>query len=1095
MAPGRQVANSAARRFDSARSICRMVARPRILILLTLPLIIGGCGRESESKRFPGGGSAAPAEKISYNFHVRPILSDHCFACHGPDPSHRKAGLRLDKPEEAYAALKESPGHGIVPGQPGASAVITRVLSDDPALVMPPPDSHLTLSTEQKEILSRWVEQGAEYEPHWAFLALPATVPVPGLGNPALAENDVDRFVFAELEKRGIQPSPPASPEKWLRRVSLDLTGLPPSPERVKSFLDEHGKDPEKAREAAVDALLASPAYGEHMAVAWLDAARYADSFGYQSDNLNTQWPWRDWVIRAFNSNMPYDEFVTWQLAGDLLPGATRDQVLATAFSRNHRMTGEGGSIPEEWKIENAADRLHTFGTTMLGLTMECSRCHDHKYDPIPARDYYSLLAFFNSIDENGLYDHPSKVPSPSLLLPTAEQEKDLAVAAGESSVAAVAARLATDAAGFAAWNQANRPLEGWPGLRARFSCDETDGEPANAIASSEIKARRNGLPAVPGQKGNAVGLDGDRGLELTGLPALDRWQAFSFAFQLRLATVDPGRQVVLQKTHGTDVGYNGFDLVIENGHLVARLYRVWPGNGFGVRSRAALPAGVWKHIVVSHDASDKAAGLRLHLDGEPMETEIVRDRIHKSAAVKTHGSGNTTFGQRFRDRGLKDAAVDEIAFFDRAITDVEARWLGDGLAVPGPEQLAALDEVSARAFHLAAVSGPASEARAKASAALKKMVGVEDRIHEVSVMEELPQPEPMWILARGAYDAPRTDANRVTRDVFGEILPRFPEGQPRDRLGLARWLTDPNHPLTARVMVNRVWANFFGTGLVSTPENFGLQGALPTHPQLLDWLARDFVSSGWDIKHLCRVIVLSSTYAQDSATRADLLDIDPENKWLARGPSHRLGAEQIRDAALAISGLLDQRLGGPPVSPYQPGGDLWRESNPMSPAYKESVGKDLHRRSVYSIWKRTSPLPNMTAFDAGSREVCSVYRPRTNTPLQALVLLNDIQFVEAASALSSRMISAASDDAARLRAGFLAATGREAEAAEEATLLALLAEQREIFRSSSGDADAVKFLAASKASPPANTETAEAAAWVVVAQVLLNLDATLWKR
>lgn len=1033
--------------------------------------------------------------KISYNFHVRPILSDHCFACHGPDPAQRKAGLRLDQPEAAYAALKESHGHGIVPGRPAESAVIARVHTDDPALVMPPPESHLALTPAQKEILTRWVEQGAEYEPHWAFMPLPKEVPVPETKSADWARSDLDRFVLARLETEGLTPSPPASPEKWLRRASLDLTGLPPAPERVEKFLDDFRADPEKARAAAVDELLASPAYGEHMAVAWLDAARYADSYGYQSDNLNPQWPWRDWVVRAFNSNLPYDQFITWQLAGDLLPGATREQILATAFNRNHRLTNEGGSIPEEWKIENAADRLHTFGTTMLGLTMECSRCHDHKYDPIPARDYYSLLAFFNSIDENGLYDHPAKTPSPSLLLPTPEQEKQ-STEAGAARVAALqAAESVADDAGFATWQAASRPVDGWPGLRAAFTFDELGAAPANTVSGSDITANRNGLPDAPGQEGHAIALDGDRGLELTGLPVLDRWQAFTFAFHLHPARLESGRQVVLHKTHGTDVGYNGFDLVLEDGHLVARLYRVWPGNGFGVRARAPITPGKWNHLVVSYDASDRATGLKLFLDGEPLVTDILRDRIHKSAAIATYGSGKTTFGQRFRDRGLKDAAVDDIRFFDRAIIPAEARWLKDGLTKPGKEQLAALDETTARAFFLAALSEPAATARMRAAESLKVLVAAQDAMHEVSVMEDLPEPEPMWILARGAYDAPRTEENRVTRNVFSEILPRFPEDQPRDRLGLARWLTDPDHPLTARVMVNRIWANFFGHGLVGTPENFGLQGALPTHPELLDWLGRSFVRSGWDLKSLCRAIVLSSTYAQDSATRPELSEIDPANHLLARGPAHRLGAEQIRDLALAASGLLDQRLGGPPVSPYQPGGDLWRESNSMSPAYRQSVGKDLHRRSVYSVWKRTAPLPNMLAFDAGAREVCTVHRPRTNTPLQALVLLNDIQFVEAASALAGRMFGASTADARRIHAGFLAAAGRAPDATEESLLLGLLGEQKEIFRAREGEADAGKFLASAKATVPPGVEATEFAAWIVVAQAILNLDATVWKR
>ncbi len=1040
--------------------------------------------------------SAETRPPVSFDRDVRPILSDKCYKCHGPDAGTREADLRLDTREGIL-------DHVVVPKKPAESELVSRVLSEDDDIRMPPADSKLVLNSEQKEVLRRWVAEGAPFAEHWAFVELPGSVPVPPVSDEVWPRETFDRFVLAKLEREGLRPTPPADALRLLRRMTLDLTGLPPSAEECREF-EEHvaKKGLDTAAAEAADRLLASPAYGEHMAVAWLDAARYADSYGYQSDQLNTQWPYRDWVVRAFNDNLPYDQFISRQLAGDLLENATRDQILATAFSRLHRMTNEGGSIAEEWMVENAADRVATFGTAILGLTLECARCHDHKYDPITMRDHYSLMAFFNSIDENGMYDHAAKVPSPSLLLPTPEQEAQLETAREKVAAAEGALKkgIVDGLPRYEAWLTANSPPRSGEGPGegsapiAHFTFDGDLSKIPNEAPGATGEGSAAGLRSVAGVRGNAVRFDGDHGATFPDVLKIDRWDAFSLDFWLRDTTRNSKPVVVLQRTFGTDVGYNGFDIILQDGVLEARFYRVWPGNAIGVRALEPIARDEWQHMALTYDGSSTASELKLYLNGKEISVEILRDRMTKSASLVLHGSGALTLGERFRDRGFKGGEIDELRIYDRAITLLEVLDSHDGKALS-----AALADPQAHVarledYYYAAVDEDVRTLRQQLRDARRQFVEAEEAVHEVPVMEELPEPRPTFILARGAYDAPKMDANRVGRDTFEHMLIPFPDDAPRNRLGLAQWLTDPRHPLTARVFINRLWANFFGRGLVTTPENFGQQGAAPTHPELLDWLCRDFIDHGWDIKRLCRSIVLSATYGQDSRCSQELRARDPENTLLARGPSRRLSGEQIRDLALASSGLLERRPGGPPVSPYQPGGDLWRETNTMSPAYQQSVGKDLHRRSLYSVWKRTAPLPNMLAFDATSREVCTVARGRTNTPLQALVLLNDVQFVEASRVLAAAVSREHPQAADQIAAAFVRLTGRPPDAEEMQLLTDLYNEQRELFADQSQQ-DPQKFvdLGESKAEPP--VDPIHSAALAVTCQAILNLDATIYER
>jgi hypothetical protein len=1054
--------------------------------------------------------TATPA--VSYDRDIRPILSDKCYRCHGPDAEARQAELRLDTREGI-------PEHVVVPGKPGESELVARITSDDPDVRMPPPDSHLTLSDGQKQLIQRWIAEGAAFSEHWSFQPLPQSVPVPPVKNERWPRQILDRFVLARLEAEDVQPARRADALRLLRRVTLDLTGLPPSVDECREFEKRAAEDLDVALAEAVDRLLASPAYGEHMAVAWLDAARYADSYGYQSDQLNTQWPYRDWVVRAFNDNLSYNEFLTWQVAGDLLENATREQILATAFNRLHRLTNEGGSIAEEWLVENAADRLHTLGTAVLGLTVECARCHDHKYDPITMRDYYSLMAFFNSIDENGMYDHAAKVPSPSLLLPTEVQGAEISSARLEITKAegALAKAIEDAAPRFEAWLAKPQAVEN-ADLVAIYSFDGELGEIRNEAPGKSGSGDGAGLQSTLGVRGRAVRFDGDHGAVFPDVFQVDRWDEFTLDFWLRDNAANPLPVVVLQRTFGTDVGYNGFDLMLEGGALEARFYRVWPGNAIGVRSQEKLAHGKWQHVTVTYDGSSTAQGLRLFLNGNELRTSTLRNRMHKRASLPTHGEGHLTLGQRFRDRGFRDGEIDELRIYDRAITPLEIRNLHDGQALdvacrvgrtrrvgraqrdpPIPDHGGSRGtrptlQEQLRTYFLSAIDEPARKATRELRAGRRKLVEAEEPMQEVPVMEELAEPRPTYILARGAYDAPKTDANRVERGTFADMLIPFPEDALRNRLGLAHWLTDVRHPLTSRVFVNRLWSNFFGRGLVATPENFGRQGSTPSHPELLDWLARDFITSGWDIKRLCRTIVLSATYQQDSRCDPALRQRDSENVLLARGPSRRLSAEQIRDVALAASGLLEAKLGGPPVSPYQPGGDLWRETNTMSPAYRQSIGRDLYRRSLYSVWKRTTPLPNMLVFDAPTREVCTVARGRTNTPLQALVLLNDVQFVEAARALATTVSHEHADLGERIRAAFLSLTGRHADPDELDLLITIYNEQRKLF-GETGQQSASQFISLGDSELDKSLPPDQLAALTVVCQTILNLDATVFER
>lgn len=1018
---------------------------------------------------------------LSYNRDIRPILSENCFVCHGPDHNKRMAGLRLDQERDALQR------GAVVPRKPDSSKLLQRIFAKQEALRMPPASSHKQLTPAQKATLRRWITEGAKYEAHWSFVPLPTQVSVPTPKRSGWAKNPIDLFILSRLEHEGIAPSPEASRTEWIRRVSFDLTGLPPTPQEVLDFFRDKSRN---AYEKVVDRLLESPHYGEQMALPWLDVARYADSYGYQSDQLCPTWPYRDWVIRAFNQNLSYAQFLTYQLAGDLITKPTQETRLATAFNRIHRMTNEGGSVPEEWRMEGIADRVRTFGTAFLGLTLECGRCHDHKFDPVTQKDYYAFSSFFNNIDEYGMYDRSDIVPSPSLLLPNPAQEQELkrtkeALAKAEEARNRV--RTAQEEA-FRAW-LTGKPTLVESDLRGRFDFERFEGTALKNLApnSTAKGARGDEVPLVAGRVGKAVQLDGENNVNFPELGRFTRHTPFTIAFWMRDAGLVKEPLVVFQACSGTDAGPFGYDLMLENGILTTRMFRHWPGNAIAVRAKESVPKEVWTHVSVTYDGSSHAAGLKIYLNGRLATLEIVRDKMLKGSGVHT-----LIFGQRFRDRGFKGGQIDELSIYNRAISGIEVTQLFDSKSLQTALANPVQNADALREYYLSAINTPLREAEKQLESARAQAISAEDACYEIAVMEEMPTIRPTYALFRGRYDAVKTEQNRVGRTT-PSFLASFAKGARRDRLGLAEWLLQENHPLTARVAVNRFWLQLFGRGLVETVEDFGTQGRSPSHPELLDWLARDFIRSGWNIKALIKKIVLSSTYRQASATRKDLSERDPQNILLARGSSHRLSAESIRDLALFASGLMDNRIGGAPVSPYQPG-DLWRESNTMSPAYQQSVGTDLYRRSLYTVWKRTAPMPNMLAFDAGSREVCIARRQTTSTPLQAFVLLNDPQFVEASRVLAENALKQKeASDLIRVQDIFMRLTSRTPTPTESRLLMELLSSQQDLFRKESEQAQKLIHVGASK--PDETLPPAELAALTIVTQTILNLDATIWRR
>jgi len=1051
---------------------------------------------------------AATSDEVDFNFQIRPILSDRCFKCHGPDPKSRKADLRLDMPEAATALRDKKAGtHAIVPGKPDKSEVVRRITTTDPDDLMPPPDSHLSLSKEEIALLTQWIAQGAEYKTHWAFLPVQKITP-PKLersrktGTPRSVRNPIDQFVLARLQKENLQPAPEAGKETLIRRLALDLTGLPPTPKEIDAFLNDASPN---ASENLMERYLASPTYGEHMANDWLDLARYADTYGYQADADCDLSAWRDWVIGAFNKNLPYDKFATWQVAGDLLPDATDEQILATAFNRLHRQTNEGGSVEEEFRSEYVSDRLHTFGTAFLGMTFECSRCHDHKYDPIKQKDYYQMTAFLDKIDESGLYSHFTRaIPTPTLLLyKEGAKEKHAAL---KKQIADAEAKIKqvekTARVRFESWQAglASPPLADSVQPIVHFAFEQIDSNKTpNAFGTNS--ATLNDKPKqVEGRVGEALKFDGESSVVSRGMADFKRTDPFSFSLWIQ-PTEQQERAVIFHHSRAwTDSGSRGYELILEKGKPTFALIHFWPGNAIGIRAHETIPLNEWTQLTLTYDGSSRASGLKIFVNGNAAEVEILHDTLSKDIMHRAEwgdseaGSIPLTLAARFRDAGFKNGLIDEFQIFDRCLTPLEIAANGSGanetlnaektqrLANPVPSDSDLFTYYLHR--HDAGYQAAAAD--------LKKLREEENSfandIPEIMVMKESPTPRQTHLLKRGAYDAPGEPVEPGTPEG---IFP-FPKNYPRNRLGLARWLTDPKNPLTARVAVNRIWKMHFGRGLVATPEDFGSQGQLPSHPELLDWLAGNFVKTGWDVKKLHRLILTSATYRQSSVASAQAVAVDPDNRLLASGPKQRLQAEEIRDSALAVSGLLSSKVGGQAVKPYQPAG-LWEQSG-TGKSYAQDKGEKLYRRSLYTFRRRTSPPPSMLIFDGTSREVCTAKRETTTTPLQALVLLNDPQFIEASRVLAEKLISdKASDLQSQVEGAFRQVIGRTPQPREQEILRQLYHEQLETFAANPEAAD--KYLAIGEHPRDAQLASEKVAALSVLVNTLMNYDEFVMKR
>lgn len=1010
--------------------------------------------------------SAAVAdERLSFNRDVRPILSENCFYCHGPDAAHRQADLRLDLRDEALTAK------AFVPGKPDESPLLQRIHATADDEVMPPPKSNKSLTAREKEILRRWIAEGAEYQNHWAFAA-PQRPPVPQVKSPR-AVNPIDHLIFDRLEREDLAPSPEADRATLIRRVALDLTGIPPTPEDVAAFAADTSP---QAYEKLVDRLLASPRYGERMAMNWLDYARYADSNGFQTDSSRQMWRWREWVIDAFNQNKPFDRFTIEQIAGDLLPGATTDQIIATGFHRNTRLNGEGGRIAEEWFAETIIDRVETTGQTWMAITVGCCRCHDHKYDPITQREFYQLFAFFNSVDETGVLDGGKGGNSkPVLPVPTSEQLQQQAklleaVKAAEARVAATEQELP-------------RLQSDW---EARFAVQLAEKAAAWKPLDPTSVASRGGATMKRLDDGSWLAGGKNAAHDMYTITAPLAAGRFS---GLRLETLPDA------SLPGQSLGRAG------NGNFVLT----------GVEAEISAPGLAQPILVVfaRAEADFEQKGYEVKsllgggskrgwaIEGNDPARRLSRKAMFLAAAPVNVPEKATLTVRLKHDGGFANHNIGRFRLNVTALAPSIVRL--DGVSVPESIRIALQTDPAKRTatqrnelakYFREQGDGPFAGATAELTAARKRLTEFQDSLPSTMVMRELPQPREAYLLKRGEYDK---RGDKVERAVPA-VLPHLPAKAPVNRLGLAMWLVSPEHPLTARVWVNRQWEKFFGTGLVKTVDNFGMQSEPPSHPELLDWLATEFVRLKWDMKALQKTIVMSATYRQQSRVTPTLLERDPENRLLARGPRFRLPAELVRDQALAVSGLLVEKIGGPSVRPYMPEG-VWDETSKYGDlrGYKPDAGDGLYRRTLYTIWKRTAAPPTMLMFDSPSREVCAVKRARTNTPLQALALLNEVTYVEAARALAQRMILyGGSSPSERIEWGFRRVTGRSPDAAELEILARGYEKHAAKYRA---DIDGAKKLVTLGASvPDAKLDVAELAAYTLTANVLLNLDEVVTK-
>ena len=943
----------------------------------------------------------AAERQVVFTREVRPILSRNCFQCHGPDEENRQMGLRLDTPEGFAGDRGNFGGPVVIPGNAADSLLFKRITAEAENFRMPRDREALT--ADEVETIKLWINQGADWESHWAFIP-PEKPAVPEVENPNWAKNPIDHFVLEKLEKESLDPSKLADKEILIRRVTLDLTGIPPTIEEIDAYLADESPN---AYEKLVERLLQSPRYGERMAVEWLDAARYADTNGYQTDGERSMWRWRDWVINAYNENMPFDQFTIEQLAGDMLPNATLDQKIATAFNRNHSLNAEGGIVPEEFLVEYAVDRVATTSTVWLGLTMGCARCHDHKFDPLQQKEFYEFSAFFNNIDERGKGFKYVNSP-PFIAAPTASQQEELV----ELDQRLIEARLVFAdmdeeiTSGQQVWEDS---LVGSSDIDADVDWNlkdglivhhPLDGDISGVHAGKVVDATlEDGLPHfVDGRIGSAASFDGQRYIDAGMPPNLGYEDEFTLSAWI-YPNMDNG--VIFSRANEGDQGEVGWGLYIEGGKLRLNLSTRVLDDGVAAETTQAIQLERWQHVAATYDGSKTPEGMRIYVNGIEQELEglldLVGNRLPQRYPLRIGASGST--------KPNFQGSIDDVRIYDRVLEPEEIAVVSTAESIsfiasldPSKREKAQSDKL--RLSYLNQYASP------EIRAAYQEVKRLEDDRKDlwesfptVMVMEEMEERKPTFRLNRGVYDNPAEEVFPGTPS----ILPPMPDGE-KNRLTFANWLVSPENPLMSRVTVNRYWQMYFGTGLVKTSDNFGSQGEFPSHPELLDWLATTFVESNWNVKELQRLIVTSATYRQSSAVSPELLQRDPENRLLARATRMRLPAQMIRDQALSISGLLVENIGGPSVGPYQPDG-LWDDIVERGQEYRLSTGDDLYRRSLYTFWKRTRPAPAMITFDSSTRETHIVTPTRTNTPLQALNLMNDVTYVEAARALGERVM------------------------------------------------------------------------------------------
>ena len=1039
----------------------------------------------------PGVTAGQPSESVEFSRDIRPILSENCFQCHGPDDNHREAELRFDTKDGAFVDLGGY--RSLVPGDPDASAVFRRIMAQDEDARMPPAESGKRLHPEQIELIRGWIQQGARWQDHWSFVS-------PRRPNPAETgrdrlRNPIDCFVLSRLRRENLKPSPRADKATLIRRVTLDLTGLPPALDEINAFLAADSPD---AYDRIVARLLASPRYGEHMARYWLDAARYADTNGFFVDSERFMWRWRDWVIDAFNSNMPYDRFTVEQLAGDLLPNATLDQKIASGFNRNHMTTHEGGVIDEEYRVEYVVDRVKTTSTVWMGLTMGCARCHDHKYDPITQKEFYQFFAFFNNVPEKGNTGRDGNA-LPVLKVPSADEQVKLkairrTLATAEKDFKTIEKDLDR---GQAKWEAsvAGRPLNvPTKGLLAHYefeqSCSNSTGAGHQGIVDGPVRFE-------PGMLGHAASFDGQSSVAVADGPDFERTDSFSIGAWIHLASGQP--VCVVSKVDELNF-LRGFDIMYRKGRVTAHLIHRWNGNAIQVTTKDSVPTRRWQHVMITYDGSSKAAGLKLFINGKLQNVIVNHDSLNGTIRC----SQPTEIGRRGTG-DLVQGMIDDLRFYDRRLTEAEVEQLATNQLVTGiagkpPGQRTSAQQQRLREHYIDRYAAPDARKTYKRLKELRKQQSsLAANLPTTMVMQELDSPRDAFVLLRGQYD----QHGEKVRPGVPASLPSLPAAGSSNRLALAQWLVDPSHPLTARVLVNRLWQQHFGVGIVKTSEDFGSQGEPPSHPELLDWLAVELVESGWDIKHLQRRIVTSATYQQSSEisdfksqvadSHSNPKSVDPENRLLSRGPRYRMDAEMVRDHALAISGLLVDRIGGRSVKPYQPSG-LWEAvSYDGNLSYERHQGAGLYRRSMYTFWKRQSPPPSMLAFDGPTRETCTVRRSRTNTPVQALVLMNDTTFVEAARQMAERMmIEGGPKPIDRLRFGYRLATGQWPSSRDVDVLAKVYNDQRQEYQRD--EMAAVQLLNVGQSKPNRSLDPDELATWTVVAHTILNMNKTITK-